>query len=328
MSDAAATSAPDALASAVRKARWRLLPIFVVMFIVNYVDRVNVSFIKPQLEASLGIGATAYGLGAGLFFWGYALFEVPANLALERMGARRWLTLIAAVWGALAALLAFVRTAEEFYTLRFLLGAAEAGFFPGVVYTFTRWFPAAERGRAMAVFLSGSAIASVISGPLSAALLSIQGLGLQGWQWMVLLEGIFSVGMAGVLWFWLDALPSDARWLEPAERAALTTAVESERAAAITRPKAGLGELLLDPRLLFFCWVYFAIQLTVYAVTFWLPEIIRGMGGLSDLQVGLFNSIPWLISIAGMYLFAVAAARRPGQQGWVAVALIVAGLGM
>jgi MFS family permease len=328
MMDAATLSAPDALASAVRKVRWRLLPIFVVMFIVNYVDRVNVSFIKPQLEASLGIGATAYGLGAGLFFWGYAVFEVPANLALERMGARRWLTLIAAVWGALAALLAFVRTAEEFYTLRFLLGAAEAGFFPGVVYTFTRWFPAAERGRAMAVFLSGSAIASVISGPLSAALLSIQGLGLQGWQWMVLLEGVFSVGMAGVLWFWLDALPADARWLEPAERAALTAAVESERAAAITRPKAGLGELLLDLRLLFFCWVYFAIQLTIYAVTFWLPEIIRGMGGLSDLQVGLFNSIPWLISIAGMYFFAVAAARRPGQQGWVAVALIVAGLGM
>ncbi|MFM9148301.1 MAG: MFS transporter, partial [Verrucomicrobiota bacterium] len=150
------TAPQSALASAVSKAKWRLLPLFVVMFIVNYVDRVNVSFIKPQLEASLGIGATAYGVGAGLFFWGYAIFEVPANMALERLGARRWLTLIAAVWGALAALLAFVRDANEFYALRFLLGAAEAGFFPGVVYYFTRWFPAAERGRAMAIFLSGS----------------------------------------------------------------------------------------------------------------------------------------------------------------------------
>jgi MFS family permease len=318
----------SALASAVSKAKWRLLPLFVVMFIVNYVDRVNVSFIKPQLEASLGIGATAYGIGAGLFFWGYALFEVPANVALERLGARRWLTLIAAVWGALAALLAFVRDANEFYALRFLLGAAEAGFFPGVVYYFTRWFPAAERGRAMAIFLSGSAIASVISGPLSAGLLSIEGLGLHGWQWMVLIEGVFSVAMAGVLWIWLDSLPAEARWLNEAERTALSEAVESERKAAITRPKAGLGELLVDPRLLFFCWVYFAIQLTIYAVTFWLPEIIRGMGDLTNMQVGLLNSVPWLISIVGMYLFAVAAARRPGQQGWVAVALTLAGLGM
>lgn len=301
------TGDQSALASAVSKAKWRLLPLFVVMFIVNYVDRVNVSFIKPQLEASLGIGATAYGIGAGLFFWGYALFEVPANMALERLGARRWLTLIAAVWGALAALLAFVRDADEFYALRFLLGAAEAGFFPGVVYYFTRWFPSSERGRAMAIFLSGSAIASVISGPLSAGLMSIEGMGLQGWQWMVLIEGVFSVGMAGILWVWLDSLPAEARWLNPEERQALSSAVESERAAAITRPKAGLGELLLDPKLLFFCWVYFAIQLTIYAVTFWLPEIIRGMGGLSNMQVGLFNSIPWLISIAGMYLFAVAA---------------------
>lgn len=318
----------SALASAVSKAKWRLLPLFVVMFIVNYVDRVNVSFIKPQLEASLGIGATAYGIGAGLFFWGYALFEVPANVALERLGARRWLTLIAAAWGALAALLAFVRDANEFYALRFLLGAAEAGFFPGVVYYFTRWFPAAERGRAMAIFLSGSAIASVISGPLSAGLLSIEGLGLHGWQWMVLIEGVFSVAMAGVLWIWLDSLPAEARWLSEAERTALSEAVESERKAAITRPKAGLGELLVDPRLLFFCWVYFAIQLTIYAVTFWLPEIIRGMGDLTNMQVGLLNSVPWLISIVGMYLFAVAAARRPGQQGWVAVALTLAGLGM
>jgi MFS family permease len=321
-------TAQSALASAVSKAKWRLLPLFVVMFIVNYVDRVNVSFIKPQLEASLGIGATAYGIGAGLFFWGYALFEVPANVALERLGARRWLTLIAAVWGALAALLAFVRDANEFYALRFLLGAAEAGFFPGVVYYFTRWFPAAERGRAMAIFLSGSAIASVISGPLSAGLLSIEGLGLHGWQWMVLIEGVFSVAMAGVLWIWLDSLPAEARWLSEAERTALSEAVESERKAAITRPKAGLGELLVDPRLLFFCWVYFAIQLTIYAVTFWLPEIIRGMGDLTNMQVGLLNSVPWLISIVGMYLFAVAAARRPGQQGWVAVALTLAGLGM
>jgi MFS family permease len=354
MKDHAAASAPDALASAVRKVLWRTLPLFVVMFIVNYIDRVNVSFIKDQLRAELGIGDLAYGFGAGLFFWGYALLEVPSNLALERLGARRWLTIIALAWGVLATGLAFVRNEYEFYALRFALGAAEAGFFPGVVYTFTRWLPASARGQAMAVFLSGSAIATILSGPLSAFLLQLHAPGLQPWQWMIVLEGAFSILMAGVLWLALDASPAEAGWLTPAERASLASTLAAEQAAVTRAHVVDKWSLLGSRAVLGFCGVYFAIQLTIYAVTFWLPSIIKEMlaapgphGGLlgatehlvrglgytdpkavADLAAGFLNSLPWIVSIAGMILAARAAARWKHQEAWVAAALAIAGLGM
>ncbi len=197
----------DVLASAVAKVKRHVLPLFIIMFIVNYIDRVNIGFVKNHLQTDLGIGVAAYGLGAGLFFVGYALFEVPSNILLQRVGARAWLTRIMATWGIVAAMMAFIQNETHFYILRFLLGVAEAGFFPGVIYYFTRWLPGAERGKAIALFLSGSAIASIISGPVTGALLQIEGLGLHGWQWMFLIEGLFSVALCGFVWFWLDSLP-------------------------------------------------------------------------------------------------------------------------
>lgn len=319
-------SASSSLSTAVTKVKWRVLPLFIVMFIVNYVDRVNVSFIKEHLQADLGLNDEAFGLGAGLFFIGYAVFEVPSNLILEKLGARRWLAIIALLWGLMAACMAFVTSAREFYLLRFLLGAAEAGFFPGVIYYFTRWLPAAERGKAIALFLSGSAIASVISGPLSGFLLGFQALGMKSWQFMIFLEGAFSVVIAGFTWFWLDSLPKDAGWLRPEEKQALHEAIESKAAGA--RRSANLRDLLADGQIVLFCVIYFAIQLTIYAATFWLPTIIRSMGQLTDLQVGCLNSLPWLISIAGMYLAAGGALRWRFQQAWVAAALLIAGVGM
>ncbi|MEK0438447.1 MAG: MFS transporter [Opitutales bacterium] len=342
------------LQSAVSKVKWRILPLFVVMFIVNYIDRVNISFIKEQLGSELGIGDLAYGFGAGLFFWGYALLEVPANLALERLGARRWLTIIAVTWGLLATGLAFVRNEYEFYALRFALGAAEAGFFPGVVYYFTRWLPSAERGKAMAIFLSGSAIATIISGPLSSYLLQLSVPGLQPWQWMIVFEGAFSVLMAGVLWLLLDSHISDARWLTPGERTSLEQTLEAERARSARPGPVDKLALLTSPAVLGFCGVYFAIQLTIYAVTFWLPTIIKEMlatpgphGGLlgvtedfvrwlgytepkavAVMSAGFLNSLPWIVSVFGMIAAAYAAARWKNQQAWVATALVIAGLGM
>ena len=342
------------LQSAVSKVKWRILPLFVVMFIVNYIDRVNISFIKEQLGSELGIGDLAYGFGAGLFFWGYALLEVPANLALERLGARRWLTIIAVTWGLLATGLAFVRNEYEFYALRFALGAAEAGFFPGVVYYFTRWLPSAERGKAMAIFLSGSAIATIISGPLSSYLLQLNVPGLQPWQWMIVFEGAFSVLMAGVLWLLLDSHISDARWLSPGERTSLEQTLEAERARSARPGPVDKLALLTSPAVLGFCGVYFAIQLTIYAVTFWLPTIIKEMlatpgphGGLlgvtedfvrwlgytepkavAVMSAGFLNSLPWIVSVFGMIAAAYAAARWKNQQAWVATALVIAGLGM
>ncbi|TSA33763.1 MAG: MFS transporter [Opitutales bacterium] len=298
------------------------------MFIVNYIDRVNISFIKEHLHTDLGLNDEAFGFGAGLFFIGYAVFEIPSNLILQRIGARRWLAIIALLWGAVAACMAFVTTAHEFYGLRFLLGAAEAGFFPGVIYYLTRWLPSADRGKAIAIFLSGSAIASVISGPLSGYLLQFQPYGLKGWQFMIIAEGAFSVVLAVFTWRWLDSLPAEARWLQDGERQALTSTLEAEAEAANRTYRPSVWQLLCDLQIILFCVVYFAIQLTIYAATFWLPTIIRSMGKMTDMQVGCLNSLPWLISIAGMYFAAAGAARYKNQQAWVAVALLIAGLGM
>jgi MFS family permease len=214
--------------------------------------------------------------------------------------------------------------------MRLVLGAAEAGFFPGVVFYFTQWLPRDQRGRAMAIFLSGSALASVFSGPISGALLLIEGHGLHGWQWMFIIEGMASVVLAGFVWFWLDSKPHDAKWLTRAEQDALVGEIEAEQrereATHVARPSA--LSLLRDPQIIIFCLIYFSVSLTIYGATFWLPSIIRKMGHLNDFQVGLFNSIPWLISIVAMYLFAALAARFKFQQAWVACVLLIAAAGM
>ncbi|NWA03659.1 MFS transporter [Pseudomonas gingeri] len=318
------------LAVAVAKVKRHVLPLFVIMFIVNYIDRVNIGFVRTHLEHDLGIGAAAYGFGAGLFFIGYALFEVPSNMFLQKVGARLWLTRIMFTWGLVATAMAFVQNETHFYILRFLLGVAEAGFFPGVIYYFTRWLPGVERGKAIAIFLSGSALASLISGPLSGALLQIEGFGWHGWQWMFIIEGLASVVLCGFTWFWLDSTPKDAKWLSVAEQDVLVQVIEDEQSAreASMPVKPSIWTLLKDRQILLFCLLYFCIQLTIYAATFWLPSIIKKMGDLSDLQVGFFNSIPWLISIIAMYAFAAASGKWKHQQAWVATALLVAAAGM
>ncbi|MPQ56532.1 MFS transporter [Duganella sp. FT27W] len=318
------------LASAVSKIKWRILPLFVVMFIANYIDRVNIGFVRTHLEADLGIGAAAFGFGAGVFFLAYALFEVPSNILQQRFGAKAWLTRIMATWGIVATGMAFVQGETSFYVMRFLLGVAEAGFFPGVVYYFTQWLPNAERGKAMAIFLSGSALASVVSGPLSGALLQIEGGGLHGWQWMFIIEGVASILLCFVVWFCLDSKPSDAKWLTDAERHELETVIAAEQKER-EKSKPGhvsMFSLLRDSRIVLFCFIYFAIQLTIYGATFWLPSIIKKMGHYTDFQIGMFNSIPWIISIAAMYMFASLAARFKHQQMWVAIALVIAATGM
>ncbi|RQO58305.1 MFS transporter [Pseudomonas sp. KBW05] len=328
-----ASAAPDndsTLTRAVSKVKSHVLPLFVIMFILNYIDRVNIGFVRTHMEHDLGIGAAAYGFGAGLFFIGYALFEVPSNMLLQKVGARIWLTRIMFTWGIVATLMAFIQNETHFYILRFLLGVAEAGFFPGVIYYFTRWLPAAERGKAIAIFLSGSAVASLISGPLSGALLQIEGFGFHGWQWMFAIEGLASVALGFFVWFWLDSKPHDAKWMTREEQDALVNAIDREqreREALIT-VKPTIGKLLKDRQILLFCALYFCIQLTIYAATFWLPSIIKKMGDLSDVQVGFFNSIPWLISIIAMYAFASLSGKFKFQQAWVAAALLIAAAGM
>ncbi|TQK11931.1 MFS transporter [Herbaspirillum sp. SJZ107] len=329
-SEASAKIYSPELARAIGKVKWRVLPLFVIMFIANYIDRVNIGFVRPHLSADLGIGAAAFGFGAGLFFVGYALFEVPSNMMLQRFGAKAWLTRIMATWGIAATAMAFVQGEMSFYALRFLLGVAEAGFFPGVVYYFTRWLPRAERGKAMAVFLSGSAAASILSGPVSGGLLQVEGMGLHGWQWMFIIEGLFSVLLCGAVWFILDSDPKDAKWLSDVERNALVGEIASEQKERESQQlsHASAWTLLRDSQIALFCLIYFLISLTIYGTTFWLPTIIKKMGHYTEFQVGLFNSIPWIISIVAMYVFAALAQRFKFQQGWAAAAFAVAGVGM
>jgi predicted MFS family arabinose efflux permease len=283
------------------------------------------------MQADLGIGAAAYGLGSGLFFVGYALFEVPSNVLMQKYGARAWLTRIMGTWGIVAAAMAFVWNDTSFYVLRFLLGIAEAGFFPGVVFYFTQWLPQKERGKAVAIFLGGSAFASVLSGPITGSLLSIRGFGLHGWQWMFLIEGGFSVLLCGASWMLLKSRIGDAHWLSASEQRALQQAItteQAEREAASGSAHVSAIKLLKDPQIVLFCFLYFAIQLTIYAATFWLPTIIRKMGGLTDFQVGLFNAVPWMIAMVAMYCFALLSARWRFQQAWLAVALVIAACGL
>ncbi|WP_310633923.1 MFS transporter [Paraburkholderia sp.] len=320
----------DLLDSASAKVMRHVLPLFLIMFIANYIDRVNVGFANAHMEADLGLSAAAYGLGSGLFFVGYALFEVPSNMLMQKYGARAWLTRIMGTWGIVAGAMAFVQNDTSFYLLRFLLGIAEAGFFPGVVYYFAQWLPQQARGKAVAVFLAGSAFASVLSGPITGALLSVRGFGLAGWQWMFLIEGAFSIALCAASWLLLKSRIRDAHWLTHDEQGALEAYMAREQAEreAATGAHVPVMRLLKDPQIVLFCFLYFAIQLTIYAATFWLPTIIRKMGGLTDFQVGLYNAIPWMIAIVAMYCFALLSARWRFQQAWLALALVIAACGL
>ncbi|WP_369045010.1 MFS transporter [Sinomonas sp. P10A9] len=318
------------LASAARKVMTRLLPVLVIAFIINYIDRVNVGFVASHLKTDLGIGAAAYGLGAGLFFVGYAVFEVPSNMLLHKFGAKVWITRIMITWGIVAAAMALTTNEAVFYILRFLLGVAEAGFFPGCVLYIATWLPAAYRGKAMAILLTGSAVASIIAGPITGGLLMISGGGLHGWQWMFIIEGLAAVVLSAVTWFALVNSPEKAKWLSDPERAALRTELDAEQADREDAQggKVSVWKLLADTQILLFCFIYFAIQLVIYAATFWLPTIIKQMGKMDDFQVGLWNTIPWVIAIIAMYVFAGLASKRPVYQRWVAFALVLASIGM
>ncbi|WP_461015692.1 MFS transporter [Streptomyces daliensis] len=301
------------------------------MFVANYIDRVNIGFAQDQLRADVGISASAFGLGAGLFFVAYAIFEVPSNMLLERFGAKIWLTRIMVTWGLVATGMAFVTSVEMFYVLRFLLGVAEAGFFPAVIYYFTRWLPDADRGRATAIFLMGSGTASVIAGPLSGALLEMHGIwGHSGWQWMFFIEGIASVVLGVVAYRFLDNKVEDATWLTDAEKNGLARMVEDEQRARDARrdtSRISRWKLFTDPQMLLFCWIYFAISLALYAVTFWLPSIVDDIGGLSEFEVGLLVAVPWLCALVAVYLTGRASDRTGRRRPFLVGALLAGAVG-
>jgi MFS transporter, ACS family, tartrate transporter len=292
---------------AFRKATRRLIPFLFLIYVVAYLDRVNVSFAQLQLEDDLGFSDTIFGIGAGIFSLGYVIFGVPSNLALERFGARRWLAAIMVVWGLISASMMFIEGPTSFYVLRFLLGAAEAGFFPGIILFLTWWFPERERTRAVALFLTAVSAAYVAGGPLSGGLLELDGLaGLDGWQWLFLVEGIPAVALGFVTLRYLDERPRDAAWLEPEERAFLATEVERERELREALGGQRLRDALGNARVWLLGLVYFVLLAAGFGLTFFVPDLVQERTGYSDFEVGVLSAIPYGFATAAM----VIAARR------------------
>lgn len=318
-----------ALQSAISRARNRLLPFLLLMYVLAFLDRANIGFAKASFQASTGISDAAFAFGAGLFFVAYALLEPPSNLIMHRTGGRRWLSRIMVTWGLISAAMFLVRDATSFYVLRLLLGAAEAGFFPGVILYLTYWFPDEARGRILGLFYFGAPIAFILGGPVSGLLLEMHGFGgLEGWQWMFLIEGLAATAVGVWAWFYLNDRPAEATWLSPEERDALTAAIAAEAKSLEGRGLHGVGAFR-EPRLLILIGAYFGIQMSVYGVTFYLPtQVARLLGVEVGLQVGLVSAIPWICAMAATFLATRWADRTGGHRAAAMGALLMSSVGI
>ncbi len=311
-----------------RKVTRRLIPLLFLLYIVCVIDRANVGLAALQMNRDLGFSAAVYGLGAGIFFLGYSLFEVPSNLILARVGARRWIARIAVTWGVLASAMIFVRSAESFYALRLLLGVAEAGYFPGIIYYLGQWFPERQRARAMSRFMLGIPIAGIIGGPLGGALLGLDGhLGLAGWQWLFLLEGLPAVVLGVVVFAWLTDRPEDARWLTRAERGWLRARLRAEELEGGDTREASVRRALSSGAVWRLSLPYIMMGIGAYSITFWGPTIVKGLLGLSDQGVGLAVGAISFAGVIGMLANGSHSDRTGERVLHAAVPLLVAALG-
>jgi MFS family permease len=323
----------NALESGYRKITIRLIPLIFVCYLFNYLDRVNVGFAKLQMLSALKMSETVYGLGAGIFFIGYVLAGVPSNLMLRRVGARRWIALIMAVWGALSAALLVVTTPTSFYVLRFLTGVAEAGFFPGLVLYLTQWYPPARRGRAVGLFMSAIPISGVLGGPLSGWMLQYfaagQG-GLAAWQWLYLLQGVPTVLLGIAVFVLLPDGITKAVWLTGEEKDALAQSLEEGSASAQVSPpkRAAIGDMLLNPSVWKFGAIYFSIQMGVYAINFWLPSIIQSLGIAKPTVIGWLSAIPYFAASITMIIVGRSADARRERRWHVSVPMAVGVAGL
>lgn len=297
-----------------RKVAWRLIPLLLACYVVAYLDRVNVGFAKLQMMDQLGFSDTIYGLGAGMFFIGYFLFEVPSNIILHKMGARVWIGRIMISWGLISAAMMFVTTPTMFYVMRFLLGVAEAGFFPGIILYLTYWYPADRRARITAMFMTGIAIAGVIGGPVSGIIMKYTNgiYGWQGWQWMFLLEGLPSVALGLVVIMMLDDRISEAQWLTEEERALLAHNIAKDEAH---KEDESFLRIISSGKVWLCAAIYFSYVMGVYGVSFFLPTIIKSMGHTDVVEIGLISSIPYSVSVVVMLLVA-RSADRTGERRW------------
>ncbi|MBA2590132.1 MAG: MFS transporter [Alphaproteobacteria bacterium] len=314
------------LSSIVPKLHLRLMPVLLMMYVMAFLDRANVSFAKAGLAADVGIGNAAFAFGASIFFVGYALLEVPSNLALHRFGARRWMARIMITWGIVSAANAFVTGPNSFYAVRFLLGMTEAGFFPGVIYYMTYWYPTSARARSVGLFYYGAPLALTFGGPISGALVAHDAFGLHGWQVMFLIEGLLaSLGGIAVL-FLLHDRPEQAPWLNADEKVVLRAALTEDEGA---REHPGVLRALRDGRVLYLALVYFLVEMGFYGLTFYLPtQVARLLGTSIGLEVGLVTSLPWICALIAVTIVPPWCDRKGNARGIGALTAGIAGIAL
>lgn len=309
------------------KVTWRLIPLLLLCYIVAYLDRVNVGFAKLQMAGELGFSDAVYGLGAGMFFIGYFFFEVPSNIILHRVGARVWIARIMVTWGIVSGGMMFIQTETQFYVMRFLLGLAEAGFFPGIILYLTYWYPSHRRARIVSMFMTGIPLAGVIGGPLSGWIMKSwdQVNGLHGWQWMFLLEAIPSVLIGVVVYFYLDDRITIAKWLKDEERDLLQKRIEEEES---DKEHVPMMQVFKSGRMWTMSAIYFTMAMSLYGVSFWLPTIIKGMGVTDNLEIGMLSSLPWIAAVFSMLLFARSADKMRERRWHVVVPMLMGSTGL
>ena len=312
----------------VRQVGWRLVPFLTLLYFINFVDRVNVGFAALTMNEAIGLSPLAFGWGAGIFFLGYFLFEVPSNLALHRFGARRWIARIMVSWGIVAAAMALVTGPASFVSLRFLLGVAEAGFFPGIILYLTYWFPEAARARIVGAFMTAVPLSSVIGNPISAFLLGFDGIGgMAGWRWLFILEGVPAVLLGIAVWFYLPDRPAEAGFLSAEARNWLTATLAAEQEARMAQRRFNLIGALTNPKVLLLAAIYFGLVMSLYGIVLWLPQLAGGFG-LSTQQIGFVTAIPYIAAAGGMYLFGRQSDVRGERRVHLAFAAATAGLAL
>lgn len=312
---------PSLETAVVSRLMWRLMPFLFLLYIVAYLDRINVSFAILQMRTQLNLSDSAYGRAAGMFFAGYLLFQIPSNLILERVGVRRWIAVLMVIWGMVSCLMIFIRGPLSFYSFRFLLGAAEAGFFPGIILYIKRWFPSRARARAVAWFMVANPLAGVVGSPVSGALLGLHGKGLAGWQWLFVMEGLPAMLLGiSVLWI-LQEWPREASWLTEPQRLWLLHELERQHTEdqivgeLIQKPVRALWGVLGSGNVWLLSLCYFGVSTTMYGVTLWLPSTIRSLAGLSDLAIGAVATVPYVLTAVAMVLVGLHS-DHSGERRW------------
>ena len=306
----------------------RLIPFLILCYFVAYLDRVNLAFAALEMNKDLGFSATVYGTGAGIFFLSYFLLETPSNLILVRVGARRWIARIMFTWGILSGCMAFVSGETGFYVVRFLLGAAEAGFFPGIIFYLTLWFPAAYRGRIIGMFMAAIPLSAVVGAPLSSMLLYLDGgYGLRGWQWIFILEAIPAIILSFFVYFYLTERPAEAKWLAADERDWLVTRQQNELAHRQAVETHSVLQALTNPKVLALGVAGISIAYSIYALAYFLPQVVKAFG-VTNMQTGLITAIPFAVGTVGMIWYGRRSDRLLERRSHTVIALLLTGLGL